>query len=44
MLIKNLSSVIPTYGVYIQRYLTALNLLDKKKPLILDIGCGDGGI
>jgi len=44
MFIKNISGIIPTYGVYIQRYLTALDLLNKKKSFILDIGCGDGGI
>lgn len=44
MIFKNLSSIIPTYGVFIQRYLTALDLLDKKKSFILDVGCGDGGI
>jgi ubiquinone/menaquinone biosynthesis C-methylase UbiE len=41
---KKISDIIPTYGVYIQRYLTALDLLNKKKSFILDIGCGDGGI
>ena len=30
------------FGVFLQRYFTALRLLDKSKDPILDLGCGDG--
>lgn len=42
--LKKISGLIPTGGVYLQRYFTALNLLDKEKQVNLDIGCLDGGI
>lgn len=42
--LKKISSLIPTGGVYIQRYFTALNLLDKEKYVNLDIGCFEGGL
>lgn len=42
--LKKLSSLIPTGGVYLQRYFTALNLLDEEKRVNLDIGCFEGGL
>ncbi len=43
-MIKIISNTIPTFGVYIQRYITAISIVDKEKNFILDVGCGDGGI
>jgi len=41
---KKIINLFPMFGVYLQRYFTTLDLIDKEKIFILDIGCGEGGI
>ena len=39
---REILDLIPMFGVYLQRHLITLSLLDKRKSFILDVGCGDG--
>jgi len=42
-ILRKLLNIIPSWGIHIERSLVALDLMDRKKSLILDIGCGNGG-
>ncbi len=41
-LFKKLLELFMPFGIFLQRHYVALDLLDKSKDTVLDVGCGDG--
>jgi len=39
---REILDLIPMFGIYLQRHFITLELLNKQKDFILDVGCGDG--